>query len=660
MLERYRDEKSRLLKTYDKILKLDGLLPVEGYTKYEKMITDVDIVSKRNQLEEEHFYVGVTGQIKSGKSTLINALVFGDTILSSDDVPHTAKITLLKYGKEAKVEVLFYNSKEWDILEQSSDFASFIKEDLDISAKRGVYKKEVVKSEALVKYDDIDSLSEYTARGGKYTPFVNTVTVYYPSEILKELTIVDTPGTDDPNELRDKVAKEWISKADANIYVVYAGQAFSQTDIEFMEKYLLSVPKNQKITVVNKIDTIEDATKLKSWVDALSKDDELRNREVFDRDSRIVFVSGLAALIDKMDKAEKELDDELDFFADKLDEKGYLDPAKYNLAELETEIGEKLIENKGANILAAHRRFIDSLFEKKLMVKKNELSIHEENLVNLGSSKSELEDKLKTIQLMVQKLHEHIGSSREAAKADVDAKILTLEQKISRLSDAPLKKINKEIDSHSNIKSLKANIAWFAKAELKNYKDKIIKLIIDTKEEILQFVNKKFDEIEGILREIDKENSIDMGSINNIVFISVEELKHDMEAVRNDFLRDNQLSNLLDEYKKLIFKDRMEEAKPKLKEYIFDMVEKINNDLMERFIDRMSKISKKEIFGTAQNRINQILHEKEKHIDKIKDSLKDKQSLIDEELNIIESLNREIKEIEDMKKISITIYRSER
>ncbi len=88
-LEHYMNQKEKLLANYNQIIGADFLLPLEDIT--------VDVIeTRKHQLEKEHFFASVTGQIKSGKSTLLNALLFGDEILPSDDTPHTAKITRIQ------------------------------------------------------------------------------------------------------------------------------------------------------------------------------------------------------------------------------------------------------------------------------------------------------------------------------------------------------------------------------------------------------------------------------------------------------------------------------------------------------------------------------------------------------------------------------------
>lgn len=649
MLSQYQQKRDNLLKLYEKLEEMVGLLPIEGYSKEDKVISVDDIREKREQLKDEHFFVSVTGQIKAGKSTLINALVFGDEILPADDVPHTAKITLLKYAEEPRIEVIFYSKDEWDELSNSEYFHEYIKDELENSIKSGIHKVEVIKREPMLKRDTIDQLAQYVARAGKYTPYVNTVTLYYPSEILKEITIVDTPGTNDPNKVRDRVAKEWISKTNANIYIIYAGQAFSQADMEFMKKYLLSVPKEQKITVINKIDTVASLSSVKSWVDTLSRDEDLKNREILDRDSKVIYACGLAALIDKMEKSEIELSDDLDFHADRLDKEGYLDPAKYNISELEKAIESKLIHNKGDNIISSHQQFIASLFKKKLSIKKSKLAIHMSNLEDLGSSREELDDKLATIRKMIDSLNTMMDDVDKKLKGNIEDATEVLRSEIKDKKIKMAKKVESEIEALDTIKKIENSIGWIVKKEMDIFFQDISKILKSSKEEVITIVRKEISEVENRLRDMDRDNVVEMGSVENMIYMSVVELEDEAEQIMANYLEDNKISNLMEDYKHLFWFNETSAAKPKMKEYLRDMMRKIERGINIMFSDRITTIVKGTIIGKAEHNIRKILNDKEENVKRIANSLDQKQTLISEESQMIDNLKNEIKKIEKLR-----------
>ena len=57
--------------------------------------------------------LGVIGRVKAGKSSLLNALVFGgNDILPKAATPMTAALTVLQYGTETKADVEFFTEKD--------------------------------------------------------------------------------------------------------------------------------------------------------------------------------------------------------------------------------------------------------------------------------------------------------------------------------------------------------------------------------------------------------------------------------------------------------------------------------------------------------------------------------------------------------------------
>ncbi|EDP73835.1 hypothetical protein, partial [Hydrogenivirga sp. 128-5-R1-1] len=73
-IESFRKQKKNILKIYDE-LKQSKLIPAEIEISGDKLKIDKnDIEEFQKNLEEEKFIVSVCGQIKAGKSTLLNAL----------------------------------------------------------------------------------------------------------------------------------------------------------------------------------------------------------------------------------------------------------------------------------------------------------------------------------------------------------------------------------------------------------------------------------------------------------------------------------------------------------------------------------------------------------------------------------------------------------
>ena len=90
-------------------------------------------ISKSSELEAEiegmqkdgrTLKLGIIGRVKSGKSSLINALIFdGEDVLPKAATPMTAALTVLKYGQNLEAEVDFFSEEDLrDIKEDAARF----------------------------------------------------------------------------------------------------------------------------------------------------------------------------------------------------------------------------------------------------------------------------------------------------------------------------------------------------------------------------------------------------------------------------------------------------------------------------------------------------------------------------------------------------------
>lgn len=64
----------------------------------------------RKRLSQKELIISVIGQLKRGKSSLINAML-GDKLLPVGIIPLTAVVTEIRYGSQFKAVVSFLNFK---------------------------------------------------------------------------------------------------------------------------------------------------------------------------------------------------------------------------------------------------------------------------------------------------------------------------------------------------------------------------------------------------------------------------------------------------------------------------------------------------------------------------------------------------------------------
>ncbi len=646
MLQEYKNEKDRIVNRYNRLLDLSNIFPRD--------IRVEDIINKKKQLEDEHFFVSFTGQIKAGKSTLINALLFGDEVIPADDTPHTAKITIIKYGDKPKIEATFYNKKEWKSLQANSNFYNeYLKADVEKAIKDGIFIDEIIFANAKVQKDNsLDNLKEYVARDGKYTPFINFVTLYYPNSILKDITIVDTPGTNDPNKLRDRVAKEWIHKTNANIYITYANQAMDKVDTEFIDKFLLSVPKEQKLTVINKIDSVNDTDGLEEYIEELLANESLRRREIISSRDGLVLVSGLGALIDKMLIKEIPLNEDLSYYAEQLEDKGFLEPENHKLSTLEKMIEKKLIENKGKNILDTHSKFIDSIFEKKVQELKQELKTKRSSLSDLFKSKSQLEKTKNSIikiidflSLEEKKIDKNLNNLVHKSMDDFYA-IEINQNKIS------ISNIKKEIEKIRNISNYKNEILWIVKQSLDSNFNNLrenLKVITDN---LTNHIEEDINGLKEDLTKMDRDISINL-TYQAFTIYSLKLTSGVRELAETQFKKKN-INKIIKENTNILqqifnTKGAMEKINSKIMSEIQAFFEQSSKNMQTQFEKILNQYISENILKEITGEFTKIMERKKREIESFIKNEKNKESLIKTAKVDILLLEKELKSIENIK-----------
>lgn len=187
-----------------------------GRLGLDREVEDLSIAS--DNLAKGVFRLMVLGDMKRGKSTLLNALL-GENLLPSDVNPCTALLTVLRYGPEKKVTVYFNDGKS----PEQIDFKSFKRR---YTIDPGEAKRlEEEKKEAF--------------------PDIDYAVVEYPLALLeKGVEIVDSPGLND-TEARNELSLGYINNCHAILFVLKATQPCTLAERRYLENYL----RNRGLTV---------------------------------------------------------------------------------------------------------------------------------------------------------------------------------------------------------------------------------------------------------------------------------------------------------------------------------------------------------------------------------------------------------------------------
>lgn len=268
-----------------------------------------------NQAKENNeLIIAIVGQMKAGKSSLLNALLFeGVDVLPTASTPMTAGLTVIQYvenPEDQRFEVEYYTKDEWGNIKGEYTVTkdslnelrvkfpelnknALISEFKELCEKEGIdYQKSLACYELYAKMlehpecgqktgqpnDSVrfTNLSEvygvlinYVGSAGIYAPVVKAVHIYVNSPLLtykndktgltESYKIVDTPGINDPVESRDRIAKDFLKNAHAAIMMTRAERSKTQTDISFINRHIIKGGMSKILFTFNKLDLLFDA-----------------------------------------------------------------------------------------------------------------------------------------------------------------------------------------------------------------------------------------------------------------------------------------------------------------------------------------------------------------------------------------------------------------
>jgi len=391
------------------------------------------------RLETGRFQIAFVGQMKAGKSTLVNAMVFGRQVLPVASTPQTAKLTLVQYQAEPSALVRFYTRAQWDELTElgrQEAFAASGGETADFSYKRMVDEaREQVGPElerllGTARQIPLDGLGDYVAAydpevpQGRYVSITHTVEVQYPHTWPVETEFVDTPGINDPNILRERVTLDYLRQADAVILVLYGGRPGDREDINFLKRTLLPIGFNRIIVALNKWDMVPvaEGKSIRAYLREMLQENVIEAAKRADIElpagfeqildlEHIYPVSGMRALLGR---SEADIPDGAFYFKRTCVKKGIATYAEAvtqsGVVELEAGLLGFLMEQKGRELLMAPLRKADGAVREVVRRADQARERASAQLRDMRKSEEELREDLKGQR---RKLGEVEGSIKE-------------------------------------------------------------------------------------------------------------------------------------------------------------------------------------------------------------------------------------------------------
>ena len=278
----------------DELSSFQELIGKDNFSKYQniKKTFEADAQSKVDQ--NRLLRIGIIGQIKRGKSSFLNALLFGGKdILPKGATPMTAALTKIRYSQEPYAKLTFYTKQDWEsikekaleaqINEQNKDFEGEVSEEekacLEIYEKAGktdILSKlgEIQTIDGVSKIEDLlDKLANYVGADGVYTPIVKSLELGVDIESIKNIEIVDTPGTNDPVISRGRVTQDFIGQCDVVFFLSLSSQFLDQNDMELLAQ---NIPK-KGVENIFLVGSLFDSAMLDTYNDYDNTEDLIEN-----------------------------------------------------------------------------------------------------------------------------------------------------------------------------------------------------------------------------------------------------------------------------------------------------------------------------------------------------------------------------------------------
>lgn len=243
------------------------------------------------QLHQRSCRIAVIGQIKAGKSTFINALAERPGYLPADINPWTAVVTSLHFRTNPippkyAAEFHLFSPDEWKQLAEGGGRLrelterlvpgfqpDLLRAQLEVMRKRAerrlgskfaellgqCHRFKSITPELLADYVSAgDDKALATASGSRriYSDITRSADLYFnKSPFGYPITLIDTPGTNDPFLVRDEITRRSLENPDVYVFVISALQPLSATDI-YMLRLLNGLHKDRIVVFINRADQL--------------------------------------------------------------------------------------------------------------------------------------------------------------------------------------------------------------------------------------------------------------------------------------------------------------------------------------------------------------------------------------------------------------------
>ncbi len=659
--------------------KKQNLLAYVQLAKENQIISNEEYVNIKNKIDSDKLTLGVIGQMKCGKSTFLNSLIFGDDVLPTATTPMTASLSVITYGKEKSIEAEFYTKDEWDALKfESSRVLDENARDEEKSkhqaAEELVTKSKKIASEisALLgkkKKDSFEKLIEYVGADGKYISITKSVTVYYPKDYLKGVEIVDTPGFNDPIVSREERTKEFLKSADAVLMLLYAGQPFSSTDKSIIFDTVRGCGVAKILMGVNKYDIPyeqgEDINEVCAYVkrQVLEACKSCQGEAFAETLSELepLPVSANMALLSQLDMSKiqnsRDLTFDLNRYYDIFEISNQKDLfTKSKFGEFEQKLIEAILKNKEEILFKKPISMVEGCCIQKLQEMEKELLLREETVKNCSLSDDDLENKKTQLERAIKRINKKIDGFGFDIEDSINENVRRAENEIKDEIDSTINKLNRYVNESVGLMTSGNEVVRTFKDRIFSLESKAIPRIIEckcdeikihVKKELNAFVDNVTDIMQRYLPDVDSDDVLKSIRLN---FEEFSEIKTTFDSIHFEsvgFFR-SFLDGLTFGYTN----------KARLQEWCYNFIDKMQHIDISTYLSAV-KNAKGKIIDIAKKPIMDMLLPMQEQLDKILSDVNTKDAKIQKAQNdaklIKEKLNSFKQKAEIIKKEKIEL-----
>lgn len=643
-----------------------------------------------DKIDNDVLTIGVIGQMKSGKSTFLNSLLFGKEVLPAATTPMTAALSIITYGEEEKIEVEFYTPEEWLEIKMLAGNNTLVENDnLELASKIKASKELVNKSLNLgdsldnflgkVTSDTLPNLIEYVGANGKYVAITKSVTLYHPTEWLKGVRIVDTPGFNDPVVSREARTQEWLKSADVVVVLLYAGRAFDATDKEIIFERVRSVGMGKILIAINKYDlnylqgetneslveTVKDEIKK-----ALTETNDPMMHSLLENVNPIP-ISAQMALLSKLPLSEINNSEDKKFHWDKLTSEFEISThaemyEKSLVKNLENALLETIEKNKLDILVKKPITYITKQGEKAQNTNNEKLSFSTNQLKFLKLNDDDLEAKIKELKKAQERIAKSVKTTITDLNRGLEDKLKEQHRALEDSIIAGKKEVLKKIENAGKFTQDKTvrQINDYLKDDLfRNIDYKIEDNISDLKNIILGGINTLTNKIlTDVSRKVENPEELIENFENALKNIKAELEEDENDEHQNEegkltifgvlgaFISGALIVPVIIEYFKW---------KNQLIEDLNEVFRPIINDNLPALKDKFTNLKKHLLAKFNTEALENILSTLIKELEQAEISLDDKNAKIDVQTNLIKVLEAEsidIKnQIREMNELKISL-----